>query len=184
MTLQSPTATLIPLFSSSELTGRGYPGLLDRKNRSDMCPRWESNPRLTACKARLFAHINKQRTVHSINHDVESRDGYVPLRFGGNVVMRMVTQQQHVIFYTYIRTERVRVFIINTQYMFIYRRYLIAFYSKPFSKRCSHARCIFLHKLEQRQNCSRLCRKLQHKNTKHFNICLLVTKTRYMHFTA
>ena len=51
MTLQSPTATLIPLISSSELTGCGYPGLLDRKNRSDMCPRWESNPRLPACKA-------------------------------------------------------------------------------------------------------------------------------------
>ena len=34
--------------SSSELTGCGYPGLLDRKNRSDMCPRWESNPRLPA----------------------------------------------------------------------------------------------------------------------------------------
>ena len=49
--LQSPTATLIPLFSSSELTGCGYPGLLDRKNRSDMCPRWESNHRLPACKA-------------------------------------------------------------------------------------------------------------------------------------
>ena len=31
VTLQSPTATLIPLFSSSELTGCGYPGLLDRK---------------------------------------------------------------------------------------------------------------------------------------------------------
>ena len=45
------TATLIPLFSSSELTGCGYPGLLDRKNGSDMCPRWESNPRLPACKA-------------------------------------------------------------------------------------------------------------------------------------
>ena len=51
MTLQSPTATLIPLFSSSELTGCGYPGLLDRKNRSDLCPRWESNPRLPSCKA-------------------------------------------------------------------------------------------------------------------------------------
>ena len=51
MTLQSPTPTLIPLFSSSELTGCGYPGLLDRKNHSDMCPRWESNPRLPACKA-------------------------------------------------------------------------------------------------------------------------------------
>ena len=46
VTLQSPTATLIPLFSSSELTG-----LLDRKNRLDMCPRWESNPRLPVCKA-------------------------------------------------------------------------------------------------------------------------------------
>ena len=33
--LQSPTATLIPLFSSSEHTGCGYPGLLDRTNRSD-----------------------------------------------------------------------------------------------------------------------------------------------------
>ena len=51
MTLQSPTATLIPLFSSSELTGCRYPGLLDRKNRLDMCPRWESNPGLPACKA-------------------------------------------------------------------------------------------------------------------------------------
>ena len=51
MTLQSPTATLIPKFSSSELTGCGYPGLLNRKIRSDMCPRWESNPRLPACKA-------------------------------------------------------------------------------------------------------------------------------------
>ena len=27
------------------------PGLLDRKNRSDMCLWWESNPRLPACKA-------------------------------------------------------------------------------------------------------------------------------------
>ena len=47
----SPIATPIPLFFSSELTGCGYPGLLDRKNRSDMCPRWESNPRLPAYKA-------------------------------------------------------------------------------------------------------------------------------------
>ena len=37
--------------SSSELTGYGYPGLLDRKNRLDMFPRWELNPRLPACKA-------------------------------------------------------------------------------------------------------------------------------------
>ena len=34
--------------SSSELTGCGYPGLLDRKNRSDLYHRWESNPRLPA----------------------------------------------------------------------------------------------------------------------------------------
>ena len=32
------TDRLIPLFSSSELTVCGYPGLLDRKNCSDMCP--------------------------------------------------------------------------------------------------------------------------------------------------
>ena len=51
MTLQSPTATVIPLMSSSELTGCRYPGLLDRKNRSDMCSRWKSNPRLPSCKA-------------------------------------------------------------------------------------------------------------------------------------
>ena len=51
VTLQSTTATLIPLFSSSELTGCRYPGLLDRKNCSDICPRWESNPRLPACQA-------------------------------------------------------------------------------------------------------------------------------------
>ena len=54
-----------PTFSDTAITDRhsdttvfqprahwcGYPGLLDRKNRSDMCPRWESNPRLPACKA-------------------------------------------------------------------------------------------------------------------------------------
>ena len=51
MTLLSPTVTLKPLFSSSELTGCGYPGLLDRENRSDSAPRWESNPGLPAWKA-------------------------------------------------------------------------------------------------------------------------------------
>ena len=40
----------VTIFSSLELTGCGYPGLLDRKNRSDV-PRWESNPQLPACKA-------------------------------------------------------------------------------------------------------------------------------------
>ena len=42
---------MIPLFSSSVPTVCGYPDLLDRKNHSDMCPRWVSNPRLPACKA-------------------------------------------------------------------------------------------------------------------------------------
>ena len=32
VTLQSPTATLMRLFSSKELTGSGYPGPLDRNN--------------------------------------------------------------------------------------------------------------------------------------------------------
>ena len=34
-----------------QLAGCGYPGLLDRKNCWDMCPRWESNSRLPACKS-------------------------------------------------------------------------------------------------------------------------------------
>ena len=34
-----------------QLTGCGYPGLLDRENRLDMWPRWESNPRLPARRA-------------------------------------------------------------------------------------------------------------------------------------
>ena len=37
MTLQSPNATLIPLFSSSELTGCGYPALLDREKIVRTC---------------------------------------------------------------------------------------------------------------------------------------------------
>ena len=37
-TFSDTAITLIPLFTSSELTGCGYPGQLDRKNRSDMCP--------------------------------------------------------------------------------------------------------------------------------------------------
>ena len=39
------------LFSRSEYTGCGYPSLLDRKNRSDMCRRCESNPRFPAWTA-------------------------------------------------------------------------------------------------------------------------------------
>ena len=44
-------ATLILLFSSSELTGCGSSGLLDRKNRLDICPPVGVEPRLPACKA-------------------------------------------------------------------------------------------------------------------------------------
>ena len=64
-TLQSPTASL---FSSSELTGCGYPGLLDRKNRSDMCPRWESNPRLPAWKASTLSTGPGSPLVDSQNY--------------------------------------------------------------------------------------------------------------------
>ena len=35
-------------FSCSKHTGCGYPGLLARKNCSDMCRPWDSNPRLPA----------------------------------------------------------------------------------------------------------------------------------------
>ena len=31
-------------FSSSEHTGSGYPGLMNKENLSDMCRCWESNP--------------------------------------------------------------------------------------------------------------------------------------------
>ena len=42
-------------FSSSEHTGCRYPGLLDRKNRSDICCRWESNPRLPPWAAKTVS---------------------------------------------------------------------------------------------------------------------------------
>ena len=41
----------VHMHSFAGLIRHGYPGLLDRKNHSDMCPRWESNPRLPAYKA-------------------------------------------------------------------------------------------------------------------------------------
>ena len=72
VTLQSPTATLIPLFSSSELTGCGYPGLLDWNNCSDLCPRWESNPRLPACKASTLS----TRPSSPLNGDLCFLDRY------------------------------------------------------------------------------------------------------------
>ena len=42
-------------FQRSEHNACGYPGLLDRKNRSDMCRRWESNPRLPAWTANTLS---------------------------------------------------------------------------------------------------------------------------------
>ena len=41
------------------------PGLLDRKNCSDMCPRWESNPLLPACKASTLS--TRPGSPHQIN---------------------------------------------------------------------------------------------------------------------
>ena len=49
-----------------QLTGCGYPGLLDRKNHSDMCPRWESNTRLPTCKAStLFNSFSRSSVIYS-----------------------------------------------------------------------------------------------------------------------
>ena len=45
------TATLIPLFPAQTHWVRISWSIGSEKNRSDMCPRWESNPRLPACKA-------------------------------------------------------------------------------------------------------------------------------------
>ena len=46
----SDTTIFQPSAPSTELTGCGYPALLDRENCSDMCPQWESNPRLPAAR--------------------------------------------------------------------------------------------------------------------------------------
>ena len=81
MTLQSPTATLIPLFSSSEVTGCGYPGLLDRKNRSDMCPRWDSNPRLPACKASTISTRSGSPLIEWVRSDF-NQTLYQPMENG------------------------------------------------------------------------------------------------------
>ena len=66
------------------------------------------------------------------------------------------TVGNHVIFYTYIRTERVRTFVIIYLILnaFSYGKAQIphSFCSKPLSKRCFHARCSFPYNLEQRQN--------------------------------
>ena len=64
------------------------------------------------------------------------------------------------IFYTYIRTERVRIFVIISLIIslmlneFSYGKAQIPhrFCSKPLSKRFFHARCSFPHILEQRHS--------------------------------
>ena len=60
------------------------------------------------------------------------------------------------VFYTYIRTERIRKFVIISLILnaFSYGKAQIphSFCRKPLSKRCFHARCSFPHDLEQRQN--------------------------------
>ena len=62
----------------------------------------------------------------------------------------------HVIFYAYIRTGRIRAFVIISLILnaFSYRKAQIPhrFCSKPLSMRCFHAHCSFPHTLEQRQN--------------------------------
>ena len=62
----------------------------------------------------------------------------------------------HMIFYTYIRTERVKIFVIISLMLsgFSYGKAQIPhrFCSKPLSQRLFHALCRFPHNLEQRQN--------------------------------
>ena len=60
------------------------------------------------------------------------------------------------IFYTYIRTELIRTFVIISLILnaFSYGKAQIPhrFCSKPLSMRCFHAHCSFRHNLQQRQN--------------------------------
>ena len=86
VTLQSPTATLIPLFSSSKLTGCGYSDLLNRKNRSGMCPRWESNPRLHACKASTLA--TRQNYTCILVKYIYWTNPFALLGVSGSVILR------------------------------------------------------------------------------------------------
>ena len=69
---------------------------------------------------------------------------------------RKFTVGNHVIFYTYIRTERVRIFVIISLMLneFSYGKAQIPhrFCSKLLSKSFFHARCSFPHILEQRHS--------------------------------
>ena len=71
-------------------------------------------------------------------------------------IIPSTTVGNYVVFYTYIRTERIRKFVIISLILnaFSYGKAQIPhrFSSKPLSMRCFHARCSFPHNLEQRQN--------------------------------
>ena len=88
---QSPTATLIPLFSNSELTGCRYPGLLDRKKSFGHVPPMGVEPSTSCVQgdhpiylARLSVTERRQwrppyqtgKTVHvHANHYKHNEDG-------------------------------------------------------------------------------------------------------------
>ena len=80
---QSPTATLIPLFTSSEHTGRGYHCLLDRKNHLDMYRLWESNSWFPVWTANLSTRPGAMLRVYLLTKFVlfiqERLDGYLML---------------------------------------------------------------------------------------------------------
>ena len=65
-----------------------------------------------------------------------------------------ITVGNHVIFYSYIRTEPVRIFVIISLILneFSYGKAQIphGFLYQPLSKSCCYGRCIFPHNLEQR----------------------------------
>ena len=65
-----------------------------------------------------------------------------------------ITVGNHVIFYSYIRTEPVRIFVMISLILdeFSYGKAQIphGFLYQPLSKSCCYGRCIFPHNLEQR----------------------------------
>ena len=87
----------------------------------------------------------------------------------------MSTVDNHVIFYTYIQTERVRRFVIIFLILnaFSYGKAHIPhrFCSKPLDMRCFHALCSFPHNLEHRQDVfARSCIENYSALTQNFSI--------------
>ena len=72
-------ATLIPLFSSSELTGCEYPGLLDRKNRLDLCP--GGSRTLNFVRARRAPYS----LGHALHYEIESSNYFIYSVFSGPI---------------------------------------------------------------------------------------------------